>query len=390
MVITLTAEDTKLSQKNDPAYLPSPEYMSSSTGTISSEDESYKCSAKKSAQTTISASKTASPKSGIELVTPDSSKSSGISAKPPPKLSSKQYVNNSQNKPTKSQSHLPDHNFSKRNQPRKFYAKPKVNSQVKFCMENLRNSSNMPKQISNYILSEIKKNPDWDRFSLLCYKFTAMIRTFKQGKDPFCDKNLHLHRFNPRPSKPNSQPKVPGDKEQQKKQTSTSSMQKLYNRSKKEAIRLILSETSPRCKIPAPSVQKFFEEQHKTATPKNLHSYKSLLSKPENLNEDFIRAFSQAEISKILKKAKRTAPGEDRVLYDDLKNFDPSHKILTEIFNRCLREKKVPEHWKRAHTILLHKKGDTSDIKNWRPIALSVTISKVYNAIWHSDFLHSI
>uniref|UniRef100_A0A914EM37 Uncharacterized protein n=1 Tax=Acrobeloides nanus TaxID=290746 RepID=A0A914EM37_9BILA len=74
-----------------------------------------------------------------------------------------------------------------------------------------------------------------------------MIRAFKQGKDPFCDKNLQLHQFNPRSSKPNSQPKAPGDKEQPKKQPSTSSMQKLYNRSKKEGIRLILTETSPRC-----------------------------------------------------------------------------------------------------------------------------------------------
>lgn len=44
----------------------------------------------------------------------------------------------------------------------------------------------------------------------------------------------------------------------------------------------------------------------------------------------------------------------------------------------CLRFKRVPPAWKETRTILVHKKGDPSDVTNWRPIALGSTISKLY------------
>ena len=37
--------------------------------------------------------------------------------------------------------------------------------------------------------------------------------------------------------------------------------------------------------------------------------------------------------------------------------------MFTNMFNRCLREDKLPNSWKDASVITIHKKGDTSDIK---------------------------
>ena len=45
-------------------------------------------------------------------------------------------------------------------------------------------------------------------------------------------------------------------------------------------------------------------------------------------------------------------------------------QILTDLFNTCLHHQQVPKAWKNALVVLIHKKGNTSDIKNYRPISL--------------------
>ncbi|GFU05319.1 retrovirus-related Pol polyprotein from type-2 retrotransposable element R2DM, partial [Nephila pilipes] len=39
----------------------------------------------------------------------------------------------------------------------------------------------------------------------------------------------------------------------------------------------------------------------------------------------------------------------------------------------------VPASWKQSETVLIHKKGDLADLSNWRPIALSNTIYKLFS-----------
>ena len=44
-------------------------------------------------------------------------------------------------------------------------------------------------------------------------------------------------------------------------------------------------------------------------------------------------------------------------------------EALTELFNRCLSDGRVPSSWKNASVVLIHKKGDTADIKTTDPLA---------------------
>ena len=44
--------------------------------------------------------------------------------------------------------------------------------------------------------------------------------------------------------------------------------------------------------------------------------------------------------------------------------------ILHLIICECWRSRRIPECWKRSATILIYKKGDTSDPGNFRPITL--------------------
>ena len=56
-------------------------------------------------------------------------------------------------------------------------------------------------------------------------------------------------------------------------------------------------------------------------------------------------------------------------------------QVLTDLFNTCLHHRQVPKAWKNALIVLIHKKGNTSDIKNYRPISLLPIMYKVFSNI---------
>ena len=70
-------------------------------------------------------------------------------------------------------------------------------------------------------------------------------------------------------------------------------------------------------------------------------------------------------MSAAIKRLKRNkAPGNDNITADVLNDgAEPIVQMFTNMFNRCLSEGKLPNSWKNASVILIHKKGDTADIK---------------------------
>ena len=69
---------------------------------------------------------------------------------------------------------------------------------------------------------------------------------------------------------------------------------------------------------------------------------------------------------------------------------EPIIKALTQLFNRCLSDGRVPSSWKNASVVLIHKKGDTADIKNYRPISLLPVIYKVFSHILFQRMLQAL
>jgi hypothetical protein len=58
--------------------------------------------------------------------------------------------------------------------------------------------------------------------------------------------------------------------------------------------------------------------------------------------------------------------------------FDPSGQILANVFNFCIRCSKIPHSWKEANVAMIHKKGDTADIHNWRPISICRSLYRIF------------
>ena len=54
---------------------------------------------------------------------------------------------------------------------------------------------------------------------------------------------------------------------------------------------------------------------------------------------------------------------------------------LSIIFNKSLQSSSVPEIWKQEFVTPIHKKGDRSKAKNYRPISLTPTIGKILESI---------
>ena len=89
------------------------------------------------------------------------------------------------------------------------------------------------------------------------------------------------------------------------------------------------------------------------------------------------------EVEALIKKLDHSkASGNDNITGGVLQDGgEPIVNLLTQLLSKCLQLCQVPKARQNALMILLHKKGNTSDIKNYRPISLLPIIYKVFTCI---------
>ncbi|XP_056633464.1 uncharacterized protein LOC130443041 [Diorhabda sublineata] len=78
----------------------------------------------------------------------------------------------------------------------------------------------------------------------------------------------------------------------------------------------------------------------------------------------------------------KKAAGEDQIVIEAVKVG--GEKLLKEIislFNLCLQKGEIPEKWRNATIILIHKKGDITNFENYRPISLLSHLYKWFTKI---------
>ena len=157
-------------------------------------------------------------------------------------------------------------------------------------------------------------------------------------------------------------------------------IQTLYRSDKKRAFREICTDSSPHCTIDKASLEAHFTRVH---GPSSRVSRQPTVPHPVRpISDDPLSTpFTQQEVLSRLSRCKNTAPGPDGIRYPLLRRFDPDASTLTALFNAVLRIGEIPTSWKTSRTVLLFKKGDPSQINNWRPVSLSNTLGKLYSAL---------
>uniref|UniRef100_A0A914V203 Reverse transcriptase domain-containing protein n=1 Tax=Plectus sambesii TaxID=2011161 RepID=A0A914V203_9BILA len=75
-------------------------------------------------------------------------------------------------------------------------------------------------------------------------------------------------------------------------------------------------------------------------------------------------------------------PGNDHITTEMLKHGHGTLvPVLTRLFNTCLMQQATPKHMADSSTILLFKKGDLLQLKNYRPILLLSIIYKLLTKV---------
>ena len=96
-----------------------------------------------------------------------------------------------------------------------------------------------------------------------------------------------------------------------------------------------------------------------------------------------IQEFTEEEVERAIKRMKRhKAQGVDGITSDIIKLRGPFVlTYLTNIFNNILKTKQIPDSWHEAKIVILFKKGDPKDIKNYMPISLLSHSYKIFTRL---------
>ena len=76
------------------------------------------------------------------------------------------------------------------------------------------------------------------------------------------------------------------------------------------------------------------------------------------------------------------APGVDELSSRLMLHFpDEILAPVCMLFEKSLREGKVPEDWRRANVVPIYKAGDRGKAKNYRPVSLTCQLCKVFEKL---------
>ena len=120
-------------------------------------------------------------------------------------------------------------------------------------------------------------------------------------------------------------------------------------------------------------IHEFYSELY-SSTDNQTVTYTSNTQLPEITAEEVTAALSK------MKKGKAT--GND---YIHTETLQAGGRILAQklagLLTKCLQTRKIPTRWRKVDMILLFKKGNRKDMKNYRPICLLSNLYKLYTKI---------
>ena len=139
---------------------------------------------------------------------------------------------------------------------------------------------------------------------------------------------------------------------------------------------------SSKAGVKATMFNNFFCEQFSLPSTYDIHiDYSS--------QDDFEIDFSSTRIQQLMNYINvNKSGGPDQIPGIVLKKCAPSISIpLSNLFSNIYYSGNVPLEWKQANVVPIHKKGDKSDISNYKPISLTSLVAKIMERIIEDGLL---
>ena len=74
--------------------------------------------------------------------------------------------------------------------------------------------------------------------------------------------------------------------------------------------------------------------------------------------------------------------GNDQITVDTLNAGENTmSKTLAKLYTKCLLERRIPIAWKNAKMMIIFKKGNKKDLKNYKPMCLLSNIYKILTKV---------
>lgn len=119
-----------------------------------------------------------------------------------------------------------------------------------------------------------------------------------------------------------------------------------------------------------------------------LRSIPRALKVTKDQQEELMAAIAVDELLEESKRTpRRSSPGPDGLPYEILylvMKYPPYHDLISVVYNEALTKGRFPNSWNESLMTLLYKKGDSADMKNYRPLSLANTDYKLFTRIINS------
>jgi hypothetical protein len=115
----------------------------------------------------------------------------------------------------------------------------------------------------------------------------------------------------------------------------------------------------------------------------NLTTHNDVYNGRKFINSEEINFMTEDKVAECLNELKiKNCEGYDRIPMRILKDgASILRSPLSTLFGLIYKEKEIPEQWKVAKVIPLHKKGSKQDVANYRPISNLCSVSKVFEKL---------
>lgn len=174
-------------------------------------------------------------------------------------------------------------------------------------------------------------------------------------------------------------------KEQRKAEYEYQVTQFLYYNQRRKAVRRVLADGKHKnCSLDLTAIDEYFRSRFENKNDCCREDYEEKLTVSEqfHLDKTYLPKMTEDDVKSAIKSIKiDTSPGPDRIIMRCIKNNSKIISIISKIGSFMLQSGFVPKCYKIARTVLFYKKGEISNLDNWRPISICSIIRRIIEKI---------